>query len=279
MQQCLAMTIDVEDWFHAENLAAAVPRETWPALESRVETNTQRMLDCLAISGRSATFFVLGMVAERYPALVRRIVADGHELASHGYGHERLTMMSRRQIHQDVVRAKHLMEDIGGVAVLGYRAPCFSITDEALRVLRDAGYRYDSSWYPVRGHDRYGQLTGCTRRDAPTEVLPGFYEVSLSTLSLMGMNWPWAGGGYFRLLPYSIFRAGFRRILNTGGPFVFYLHPWEVDPAQPRPRGVKRSHRFRHYINLECAMSRWERLLSEFRWDRLDRSLLTSQAV
>ncbi len=277
MESRLAMTIDVEDWFHAENLARVVPRSAWGRAESRVERNTHAVLDHLAVHRRCATFFVLGLVAERFPGLVRRIVDDGHELASHGYGHQRLTILSRDAILQDVLRAKHLLEDLGGVPVYGYRAPCFSITDQALAILHETGHRYDSSYHPVRGHNRYGRLSSHAP-DAPVaEVRPGFYEVRLPTFRALGADWPWAGGGYFRLLPERIYRAGVRRLVEAGSPFVFYLHPWEIDPGQPRPAGMRWSHRFRHRVNLARTAARWDRLLEAYKWDRLDRAMLPAQ--
>jgi polysaccharide deacetylase family protein (PEP-CTERM system associated) len=261
-----ALSIDVEDWFHVENLKSVVPRDTWSRQELRVERNVELILAMLAEHGVRGTWFVLGWVAERLPWLVQRIAAAGHEIASHGYAHELVTTQTSAQFHKDVDRAKKLLEDIVGVQVIGYRAPCFSITDWSIDVLRDVGYTYDSSAFPTFGHDRYGHLANVHSGTTIIELRPEFHEVCVSTLPIAGYGLPWAGGGYFRLLPYPIFSSGIRRILARGTPYVFYIHPWEFDPGQPRVRGLRRSHAFRHYLNLARVESRFDRLLTDFAW-------------
>jgi polysaccharide deacetylase family protein (PEP-CTERM system associated) len=261
-----AMSIDVEDWFQVENLRRAVTRESWDARELRVEANTDRMLEVLARRGVRSTCFILGWVADRCPDLVRRIAAAGHEIASHGYGHDLIYALTPDQFRADVRRSKALLEDLSGKAVRGYRAPSFSITDWSIDVLGEEGFTYDSSSFPTVAHDRYGKLTGMPSGVPIVEIRPGFREVCVSCWNLLGKGVPWGGGGYFRLVPYPIFRHGVRSILAAGSPYVFYIHPWEIDPGQPRLAGLKRSHAFRHYVNLDRCLARWDALLGHFRW-------------
>ena len=262
------MSIDVEDWFHVENLRPVVPRETWSERQLRVERNTERMLELMADAPRDvrATCFVLGWVAERCPGLVKRIAAAGHEIASHGYGHELLTEISPEAFRADVERSKGLLEDLTGTEVRGYRAPAFSITDHAIPVLQELGFTYDSSFFPSVTHDRYGKLGGVSPHEPVAEIAPGFSEVAISCVTVRSRGLPWGGGGYFRLLPYPVFRAGVRRILDSGLPYVFYIHPWEIDPGQPRMAGLPRLYRFRHYVGLERCETRFASLLRDFAW-------------
>ena len=262
------MSIDVEDWFQVENLRGAIGRDAWAQERLRVEQNTDRLLELMAGAngGVRATFFVLGWVAERCPDLIRRIAAAGHEIASHGYGHDLLDSLSPSEFRADVEQSKGMLEEITGVEVRGYRAPSFSIQEWALPILQELGFSYDSSFFPSLGHDRYGKLSGITADQALVEVLPGFFEVSISTLTVGSRNLPWGGGGYFRLLPYPVFRRGVRRILGSGRPYVFYLHPWEIDPDQPRVEGLPRLYRFRHYVGLRRCEHRLRSLLADFSW-------------
>jgi polysaccharide deacetylase family protein (PEP-CTERM system associated) len=260
------MSIDVEDWFQVENLKPVVARATWDSRESRVVRNTTRLLDLLQAHGARATFFVLGWVAERQPELIRRIADGGHEIASHGYGHDLIYTLSPGEFRADVERGKKLLEDVTGQRVIGYRAPSFSITDWAVSILQDLGFEYDSSAFPTVAHDRYGRLTGVDSDRPIVEVRPGFYEVCISCLPLGKRGLPWGGGGYFRMLPYLAWRAGIRRILGTGAPYVFYIHPWEIDPGQPRVQGLSAVSRFRHYLNLGRCEDRFARLLTDFNW-------------
>ncbi len=267
-----AMTVDVEDFFQVEAFARTLPRDRWDTFERRVEANTDGILAQMAQAGAYGTFFTLGWIAERHPALVRRIVAAGHELASHGYGHQRVDTISPEAFADDITRAKSILEDIGGVAVTGYRAPTFSIgprTPWAAEALLAAGYHYSSSVYPVR-HDLYGDP------DAPrTPFHPhntALWELPMSTAQMFGRNLPCSGGGWFRLLPYAAFRLGLRRVNRTDHqPGIFYTHPWEFDPGQPRIPGAGRLSRFRHYVNLDRTAGKFEALLRDFTWDRMDR--------
>lgn len=269
-----ALTIDVEDYFQVSAMAPYIRRDEWASRECRVERNIDRILDMLAQHGTQATFFTLGWVAERYPAMVRRIVEQGHELASHGYGHQRASDLTETEFFDDVQRAKNILEDIGGQSVLGYRAPSFSIGTGnlwALDTLLKAGYRYSSSIYPVK-HDHYGMP------DAPRfvhEVRPGLLEVPPTTLRLFDRNLPSSGGGFFRLLPYSISRWMLQQVnARDAESAIFYFHPWEIDAEQPRVAGIDAKTRFRHYVNIERNERKLDRLLSDFRWDRMDRLFL-----
>jgi polysaccharide deacetylase family protein (PEP-CTERM system associated) len=266
-----AMTVDVEDWFQVQAFAGTLPRADWDGFERRVEANTDRILAMFADAHVKATFFTLGWVAERHPALVRRIVAAGHELASHGYWHRLVHEQTPADFAEDIASAKKILEDIGGASVQGYRAPTFSINTRnpwAFDVLEEAGYRYSSSIYPIR-HDLYGMP------DAPRfPYRPGagrLLEIPMTTVRLGGRNFPCAGGGYFRLLPYQLFRAGLRRFNRIdAAPGMFYTHPWEIDPGQPRVTAAPAMARFRHYLNLHKMPSRMARLLRDFSWGRVD---------
>ncbi len=264
------MSIDVEDWFQVENLRPAITRSSWDDCESRIERNTDRMLEMIARHDLRCTFFVLGLVAERAPQLVKRIAEAGHEIASHGYGHEMLHEIGRDAFRRDVDRARKLLEDLTGRRVRGYRAPSFSITDWAIDLLQETGHEYDSSAYPTIAHDRYGRLSGIEGEEPVVELRSGFSEVCISCLKLGRKGLPWGGGGYFRLLPYRVFRAGIRRILESDRPYVFYIHPWEIDAEQPRVKGLKRTHRFRHYINLDKGEARFGSLLRDFEWTTIE---------
>lgn len=275
-----ALTIDVEDYFQVSAMAPYIPRSEWDTRECRVEANVDRLLALLARHGVRATFFTLGWVAERYPQLVRRIVAGGHELASHGYGHERASDLTPAQFSSDIVRAKALLEDTGGVAVAGYRAPSFSIGHGnlwAFDCLREAGYRYSSSLFPIK-HDHYGMP------DAPRfahAVREGLLEVPATTVQFGQRKLPCSGGGWFRLMPYALSRWMIRRVNAVDGQAaVFYMHPWEVDPGQPRVAGIDARTRFRHYVNLDKVHDRLDALLRDFRWGRMDEIFLPAgQAV
>jgi polysaccharide deacetylase family protein (PEP-CTERM system associated) len=263
------MSIDVEDWFQVENLKAVIARDTWDERELRVERNTDRMLELMAELDVKSTCFILGWVAEKVPKLIERIADAGHEIASHGYGHELIYTITDDAFREDIDRSKKFLEDLTGRPVVGYRAPSFSITDRAIEILHEAGFTYDSSSFPTVAHDRYGRLSGMDAGKPIVELQPGFTEVCVSCLKLGKRGLPWAGGGYFRLLPYPIFRRGVKRILATGTPYVFYIHPWEIDPGQPRVKGLKRTHRFRHYVNLDRGEPRFAALLRDFKWTRM----------
>ncbi len=261
-------------------LAPYIPRAAWDTLPCRIERNMDVILTLLAESGARATFFTLGWIAERYPALVRRIVAQGHELASHGYAHQRATDQDCAEFLEDVDRAKRLLEDMAGVQAQGYRAPSFSFGPQnpwVLDCLVQAGYRYSSSVYPI-SHDLYGMP------DAPrfpyrphAELL----EIPLTTNRFMRVKWPAGGGGYFRLMPYALSRALIRRVNEPDrGPAMFYFHAWELDPGQPRIEAANLRTHFRHYVNLDgMVVSKLQRLLAGFTWRRVDEAFPGAKAA
>lgn len=262
-----AMTVDVEEYFQVEALRGLIAERDWDRMESRVERSTERVLELFDRHGVKGTFFTLGWVAERHPALVRRIADAGHEVASHGYGHRMITTMTPEAFREDVAKAKKLLEDAAGCEVVGYRAPTFSVVGKtlwALDVLRDAGYRYDSSIYPIV-HDRYG-IADYPR--APHRIESGegrgMVEVPMTTLRLAGRNVPLGGGGYLRLLPLAYNLFGLKRFeRREHRPFVVYFHPWELDAWQPRfPLG--RLARLRSYAGLRTMGDRIGTLCREF---------------
>ena len=264
-----ALTVDVEDYFHVEALAPSIGRENWASQEPRVVGNTNKLLAIFEQFDVRATFFVLGWVAERYPQLVRDIAARGHEIACHGFSHRLVYQQSPKEFHEETLRSKNLLEDITGSAMLGYRAASYSITSEslwALDILVELGFVYDSSIFPVR-HDRYG-IPNAERVPHRMSIPSGasIVEWPLATANILGYRLPIAGGGYFRLLPYWLSRWGLASINRTElQPFIFYLHPWEIDPAQPRVNASWLS-RFRHYTNLEKCEGRLRLLLREFKF-------------
>lgn len=266
-----ALTVDVEEYFQVAAFEQTIERSAWAGAESRVELSTGRVLDLFAAKGVRATFFVLGWIAEKHPALVRRIVGDGHELASHGYDHTRVHQFTGQQFREDVIRTKGILEATGGVAVRGYRAPSYSINGRnlwALDVLQETGHVYSSSIYPIR-HDLYG-MPEAPR--FPFRFRPdGILEIPVTTVQLAGRNLPCGGGGYFRLMPYGAFRWALRRVNESDRQSgLFYFHPWEVDPEQPRVKGASIKSRFRHYVNLGTMHARLARLLDDFQWGRMD---------
>jgi polysaccharide deacetylase family protein (PEP-CTERM system associated) len=263
-----AMTVDVEDYFQVSAFAGSLPRSQWDSMESRVCRNTERLLEIFEGLGIRATFFVLGWVAERFPTLVQRIHRAGHEIASHGYGHGLVYDTTADGLREDLRRARAAIEGAAGAAVHGYRAPSYSITERslwALDVLVSEGYQYDASIYPIR-HDRYG-IPAWPRHIHRIERNGGnIWELPGSTVRRAGINLPIGGGGYFRLLPYWWTRRGIESLNRVEErPAIFYLHPWEVDPAQPRIRAGRLS-RLRHYRNLDRTEARLQRLLGEFRF-------------
>jgi polysaccharide deacetylase family protein (PEP-CTERM system associated) len=264
-----ALTVDVEDYFHVSALAPSIHRDSWGSREPRVVANTHRLLALFDQFGVHATFFVLGWVAERHPQLVRDIAAAGHEVACHGFSHRLVYEQSPDEFREETLRSKRLLEDSIGAPVLGYRAASYSIVKRslwALDVLAEAGFAYDSSIFPVR-HDRYG-IPDAERRPHRLTTPGGatIAEWPLASAPILGFRLPVAGGGYFRLLPYAVSRWGLASInRREGQPFIFYLHPWEIDPHQPRVRASWLS-RFRHYTNLHKCEGRLRRLLGEFRF-------------
>lgn len=267
-----AMSVDVEEYFQVSAFEQHIAFEQWTRMPSRVEASTDRILAMFELAGVRATFFTLGWVAERHPQLIRRIIERGHELASHGQNHVRVFNQDRKTFAADIRRAKAVLEDTGGQRIKGYRAASFSIGADnlwALDELAEAGYIYSSSIYPG-AHDAYGM------REAPRFAFrtgaPGLTEIPITTVELAGRRLPCAGGGFFRLYPYLATRAALRRVnRHDGQPAVFYFHPWEVDPGQPRVPGLDAKRRFRHYLNIGRVEPRLRRLLTDFHWDRLDR--------
>ncbi|MBK1672772.1 polysaccharide deacetylase family protein [Ectothiorhodospira shaposhnikovii] len=274
-----AMTVDVEDYFHVSAFENHICRGTWDELPCRVERNVDRILQLFAEHDTKATFFYLGWVAKRYPELVRRTQAEGHEIASHGWSHIRATEQTPEAFRQDVSRTRALLEDTVGAPVLGYRAASYSIGRDnlwALDTLQETGHRYSSSIYPVH-HDLYGMP------EAPRfSFRPGqgdLVEIPVTTVEVLGKKLPCGGGGYFRLLPYEISRWAIRQVNQRDRQAaVFYFHPWEIDPDQPRQNGLGLKTRVRHYLNLSRTEGRLKRLLSDFQWGRMDRIFL-EQAV
>ena len=273
------MSIDVEDWFMANNLTSATDSSSWDLQESRIEQNIDCMLHCLSEYEMVATFFVLGWIAKRFPVLVDRIHRAGHEIGAHGMNHEPIHSLSPSHFRDDVAICKDILEQRTGQAVHGYRAPDFSITEWAVDVLQEVGYSYDSSAVPILVRNRYGVIANMDAREPVREIRPGFYEVCVSCVPIGRRGLPWGGGGWFRLLPYSIFRRGVAMILNAGRPFVFYIHPWELDPGQPRVEAVTRMQSFRHTVNLDRCEARWRRLLVDFQWTSLSDIVASCAAV
>jgi len=271
-----AMTVDVEDYFQVSAFEKTISRDHWERLPHRVEANTQRILDLFARHRIHATFFTLGWVAERYPGLIRRMIAEGHELASHGYSHIRATEQGRDEFYQDITRTRALLEDVSGTLVRGYRAASYSIGAGnlwALEELARAGYCYSSSIYPIR-HDLYG-MPEAPRFAFQPEQAPALLEIPITTVEILQRKFPCGGGGYFRLLPYRLSRWAMQRVNREDRQScVFYFHPWEIDPDQPRQHRIGLKTRIRHYLNLTRMETRLEALLRDFAWDRMDRIFL-----
>ncbi|USI72124.1 XrtA system polysaccharide deacetylase [Sphingomonas morindae] len=265
-----ALSVDVEDWFQVGAFERVIARDSWSHLEPRVQRNTDAVLDLFARAGVKATFFTLGWVAERSPAQMRRIVAEGHEIASHGWDHQRVFTLTPAQFRADLRRARHAIEQASGVAVTGYRAPSFSIdarTPWAHQVLAEEGYGYSSSVAPVK-HDHYGWPEAPRFAFVP---VPGLIELPVTTARFAGRTLAAGGGGFFRLLPYRFSTWAIRQVNAGDAPAVFYFHPWEIDPGQPRVDHAPLRSRLRHYSRLGAMAGKLERLIAAFAWDRVDR--------
>jgi polysaccharide deacetylase family protein (PEP-CTERM system associated) len=262
------MTVDVEDYFQVTAFEQHVPRHCWGDFESRVCRNTERLLEIFDGAGVNATFFVLGWVAERFPALVRQIAAAGHEVASHGYAHRLVYETTPAEFREDLRRARGILESACGLPILGYRAPSYSITRRsswAFDTLLEEGYVYDASVYPIH-HDRYGIPNAPRHPHLIKRDLGAIWELPGSTIRWGGQNLPIGGGGYFRLLPYAWTQRGIAHVNSREGrPVTFYLHPWEIDPEQPRLAASLVS-RFRHYRNLDKTEARLRRLVTDFKF-------------
>nr|WP_292566756.1 XrtA system polysaccharide deacetylase [Methylomonas sp.] len=271
------MTVDVEDYFQVSAFENHIEKSQWDILQHRVVDNTERILDLFARHEVRATFFTLGWIAERYPELVRRIVAEGHELASHGYEHIRVTEQSPAQFRADIRKTKKLLEDVSGQTVVGYRAASYSIGAKnlwALEVLEEEGHLYSSSIYPVK-HDLYGMPSAprfAFRPDNTQQLI----ELPITTLKVMGKNIPCGGGGFFRLYPYLFSKAAYQYLNSVEKQAgIFYFHPWEIDPQQPRQQNLPFKSRFRHYLNLSRVENRLNNLLNDFAWDTMQNVFLS----
>ena len=268
-------SFDIEDWFHAENLKPSLPTSDWSCLDSRVERNTHALLDILAAAQVRSTFFVRGWIARRHPNMVRRIVAEGHELASHTDAHHRLYDLSRDELVADLARARDTLEQLTGQRVLGVRAPAFTITDEGLDCLAEAKYWYDSSYHAFGLHDRYGRLSTPVDPEQPVvEVRAGLLELPMTRLQWGPMTLPWAGGGYFRVIPYGVYRRGVAHRLARRSWFMFYFHPWELDVEEVPPAGLPATMRFRAYTGRGRMRRDLGKLLQEFGSARIDETLM-----
>ncbi len=270
-KKSILITVDVEDWFQVENFKPWIPYSTWPERELRVEKNTHKLLDIFdmavsALKPVKATFFTLGWIAERMPHMIREIHARGHEVASHGYYHKRCDRQPAAELKQDLTAAKKILEDILGSPVYGYRAPNFSINNDVLNIIQDCGYQYDSSYNSFGLHGRYGRLTlpGGGSNGSAVKITDDFYEIPVSNLKTGTRIIPLGGGGYFRLIPFSLFKQGVKKILQQENAYIFYMHPWEIDPAQPRVRQASAMYKFRHYINLRRTASRLSKFIQAF---------------
>jgi len=274
------MSVDVEDYFQVSAFEAHVDRGSWNTLPCRVEANVERVLELFENHQVQATFFTLGWVADRYPEVVKKIVDNGHELASHGWEHRRVSSQSPAEFREDITRTKHLLEDVGGGAVKGYRAASYSIGSEqawAWKELADAGYQYSSSIVPIK-HDHYG-IPGAPRFAFETAE-KALLEVPITTVSVAGRNLNCGGGGWFRLFPYAFSRWALNRVNNEEEePGIFYFHPWEIDPDQPKMQGLSAKTSFRHYLNLSRTYGRLEKLLTDFQWGRMDEIFLPKEVV
>lgn len=273
---CNAMSVDVEDYFQVGAFESTIGRDDWSRFETRVTRNTERTLQIFADAGVKATYFTLGWVAEREPSLIRRIVAEGHEIASHGYAHDRVHSFTPAAFAGDLRKSRAILEDAAGTSVIGYRAPSFSIgkaNSWALQVLADEGYRYSSSVAPIR-HDHYGWPDAPRFAHCPLAT-SDMIEIPVTTVDYAGRRLACGGGGFFRLLPYPLSAWAIDRVNRIEGqPAVFYFHPWEIDPDQPRIAGAPLRSRLRHYTNLGVMEAKLRRLLAHFRYDRMDRVFL-----
>jgi polysaccharide deacetylase family protein (PEP-CTERM system associated) len=294
MNPTILFTVDVEDWFQVENFKPWVPFSTWSSYKLRVEKNTHRLLDLFdsvdfnneqqtigntRTQKLRATFFVLGWIAEHLPHLVREIFARGHEVASHGYHHHLCRKQSHENLKNDLADSKKLLEDIIGAPVQGYRAPSFSIDERTMKIIEDRGYRYDSSYNSFEMHGRYGKLSihGYPKKGIAYQISESFHELPISNLQfdlqtsnfkLQHLTFPWGGGGYFRLIPLPIFKAGVKAVLRKEKVYLFYIHPWEIDVGQPKMNKASAFYRFRHYANLEKNYSKLFKFLRAFNYCR-----------
>jgi polysaccharide deacetylase family protein (PEP-CTERM system associated) len=279
MKDRILLTIDVEDWFQVENLKPWIPFSAWSSCELRVEKSIHTLLSLLdsmqncrsshldsAKDSSKATFFILGWIAKKLPHLIKEISRHGHEVASHGYNHNLYSDLSVGELKSELSDSKNRLEDITGSPVLGHRAPSFSINKKILEIISECGYLYDSSYNSFSWHGRYGSIDVSNRSSVgiTIRIFDHFYELPISNIKMNGMVLPMGGGAYFRLMPFFLFKMGIKRVLSQEGAYLFYLHPWEVDPDQPRVRSAFLSNRFRHYANLKTTRRKLVRLLQSF---------------
>ncbi len=262
------LSFDIEDWFQVERFASVIAWNEWDDYELRVQANVESLLSILRRYRTQATFFVLGWIAKRVPSLISMIQHDGHEIASHGYGHQVLSCMSESAFEKDILRSKEILEDLTGKAIIGYRAPSFSIREYVPKVLNANGFRYDSSLFPSSFSKRYGTVNMdlITNNLSVGKLDNGLIEVPVSTLNVLGKNFPWGGGGYFRFYPSWLFKKGIRVFLKRQNGYLFYGHPWDLDPDQPRVESISRIDKFLHYSFLSRVETKLEKLLSSFQF-------------
>ena len=276
----ILVTVDLEDWFQVENLRSRFPCNTWRNCRLRLEEPTHKLLDIFHTYNIRATFFVLGWIAKRLPNFVRKISSQGHEIASHGYGHRLCCDIDQPSLREDILKSKKILEDITSRPVMGYRAPSFSTNKTLVSILKDSGFVYDSSYNDFSVHGRYGSLHGSWKEVRPglLQDNEGFYELPISNLKFFGRTIPWGGGGYFRIIPSLLFNKGVKRILKKQGSYLFYCHPWEFDPGQPKVKGLQWNHRFRHYTGISGNVKRLENFLKNFQDNQFE-FLTCSQLV
>lgn len=267
-KKSILLTFDIEDWFQVENFKQYIKFSTWNCFESRVEANTAKILDLLDSypSKPRATFFVLGWVAQKFPDIVKEIAIRGHEVASHGFDHHLCHNLKTSALIDDLKKSKDYLSEIIGTDIYGYRAPSFAINDSILKKIQEAGYLYDSSYNSFSAHGRYGtiELNNAQKKNAVYKFNNSFYEIPVSNINILNKVFPLGGGGYFRLLPLTIFKLGMRSVLSSDNAFVFYSHPWEFDPEQPRVKQASKSFKFRHYVNLNKTENKLRGLIESF---------------
>jgi polysaccharide deacetylase family protein (PEP-CTERM system associated) len=274
-KRILMLSFDIEDWFHAHNLKGCIKNEDWDKLELRVWENTMRILHLLDLTNTKATFFILGWIAERVPKLVLELDKRGHEIASHGYSHELVYEMDKESFRRDVRKSKQILEDLTGKRIIGYRAPSFSITEWAIDILKEEGFLYDSSLFPAIIHDRYGEIKSIPGKsklgiESPRE---NFYEILIPTLNILNLRFSWGGGGYFRVIPYIVYKYGVKKILNSRLSFVFYFHPWEIDIFQPKVKELNLMLKIRQYTGMKRAEKKLIRLIRDFKFTSIETGL------
>jgi polysaccharide deacetylase family protein (PEP-CTERM system associated) len=267
LTKTILITVDLEDWFQVENLRPSFPHSTWDSCEIRVEASTHKLLDLFDHHHIQATFFALGWLADKCSGLIKELHQRGHEIASHGYNHQLCSELSVFALREDIHKSKVALENIIGKPVLGYRAPNFSITKELINVLGELGFAYDSSYNSFGLNKRHGKANGlfAVSTDKHLTATNGIAELPMSNLTFVGRTIPWSGGGYFRFWPSSVFHSGVSRILKNTGSYMFYCHPWEVDPGQPQVSSIGGLSRFRHYLNLGQTLHRLDHFFTAFK--------------